>query len=147
MDTRITIKDVDISLEGSGTALDGRISGAESASITISAEDTVHYEAGGYMPVEIVDGKISIKGELSKAWLNNDLFKLLCPVTNLGGSLNAVLKPTFTLRGKVINAKSPKREVLIYGVKFNSIGITNLAIDSVATQPLPFNATGYQFLD
>ena len=47
---RINLKDIDISLETSGSGgnlIRGRITGAESGSITLSADDTVAYEGGG----------------------------------------------------------------------------------------------------
>lgn len=144
---RLTLKDIDISLEGSGTDLDGRITGAEGLEVTLTSNDSIEYEAGGYLPVEIVDGSVAITGSVTKAWISNDFFKVLFPIVKIGGVLNSVLKPSFTLRGKISNPKSPKREMEIYGVKFNSVGTGSLSLDSVATQALPFNATGYKFLD
>jgi len=147
---RINLKDIDISLETSGSGgnlIRGRITGAESGSITLSADDTVAYEGGGYLPVEILDGKVSINGSLSKAWLSNDFFKALFPQQNNGSGLVSVIKPSFTLKASVNNAKAPKRRIEIYGVKFYSINTGDLSPDSYAVQALPFNATGYKFLD
>lgn len=142
---RITLKDVDISLEGSGSRLDGRITGADGLSVTISSNDSVEYEAGSYLPVEVVDGRVSISGSVVKAWVSNDFFKVLFPKTEVGERMTSVIKPSFTLRGKVVNSKSPSRKMEIYGVKFNSVGTGSMSIDSVAKQSLPFNATGYKF--
>lgn len=147
---RINLKDIDISLETSGSGgnlIRGRIAGAESASVTLSADDSVAYEGGGYLPVEILDGKISITGSMSKAWLSNDFFKALFPQQNTDSGLVSVIKPSFTLKASVNNAKSPKRRIEIYGVKFYSINTGDLSPDSYATQAMPFNATGYKFLD
>lgn len=144
---RINLKDVDISLEGGSSGIRGRISGAESATVTISSNDTVEYEGGSYLPAEIIDGKVSISGSVTKAWLNNDFFKALFPQQNNDSGFVSVIKPTFTLKAGVNNAKSPKRGIILYGVKFNSANISGLSIDGHATQDLPFNATGYKFLD
>ena len=145
---RIGLKDIDISLEGSGTDLDGRITGAQSLTVKLSADDTVDFEAGSYLPTEIVQGRVTITGEVSKAYLNNTFFKLFFPQTDLGDGRVAVIRPTFTLKGKVNNSKSPKREMEIYGVVFSDIDITDLTTDSnISKQTLPFNATGYKFLD
>ena len=147
---RINLKDIDISLETSGAGgalIKGRISGAESATITISTDDIVAYEGGGYLPVEILDGKVSITGSLNKAWLSNDFFKALFPQQNNNSGLVSVIKPSFTLKAAVNNVKSPKRRIEIYGVKFYSINTGDLSPDSYAVQAIPFNATGYKFLD
>lgn len=144
---RINLKDVDILLEDESSDIRGRISGAESATVTISSNDTVEYEGGSYLPAEIVDGKVSISGSVTKAWLNNDFFKALFPKQDNNSGLVSVVKPTFTLNAGVNNAKSPKRGIVLYGVKFNSANINGLGLDGHATQDLPFNATGYEFLD
>jgi hypothetical protein len=146
---RINLKDVDISLEvTSGTSnIKGRISGAESATVTISADDSVEYEGGSYLPAEIIDGKVAISGSITKAWLSNDFLKALFHQQENNGGLVTVIKPTFVLTAGVNNSKSPKRRIEITGVKFNSANITGLSIDGHATQDLPFNATGYKFLD
>ena len=147
MTQRINLKDIDISLETSDNSLvKGRITGAEDLSFTISSDDTVAYEAGSYLPVEIVDGKVSISGSITKAWINNDFFRALFPIQE-SGSLKTVLKPTFTLSGKVFNGKTPDRRVILTGVKFNSVNAQNLSIDNYATQNLPFNAIGYRIRD
>jgi hypothetical protein len=57
------------------------------------------------------------------------------------------VKPSFTLKGSVINSKSPNREMELYKVKFNSIDVNGFNLDSYAKQSLSFNATGYKFLD
>lgn len=145
---RINLKDIDISLETSNRGgIKGRITGAETATVTISADDSVAYEGGSYLPVEILDGKVSISGTLEKAWLSNDFFKALFPIQNNNSGLPTVIKPTFTLKASVNNSKAPKRKIEIYGVKFNSIGTGNVSLDNYAIQSMPFNATGYQFLD
>ena len=149
---RINLKDVDITLEGGSSGIRGRISGAESATVTISSNDTVEYEGGSYLPAEIIDGKVSISGSVTKAWLNNDFFKALFPQQNNNSGLVSVVKPTFTLKAGVNNSKAgpngkEKRGIILTGVKFNSANITGLSIDGHATQDLPFNATGYKFLD
>lgn len=147
---RINLKDIDISLETSirgGSGIKGRITGAETATVTISADDSVAYEGGSYLPVEILDGKVSISGTLEKAWLSNDFFKALFPQQNNNSGLVTVIKPTFTLKATVNNSKAPKRKIEIYGVKFNSVGTGNVSLENYATQSMPFNATGYQFLD
>jgi len=148
---RINLKDIDILLEPDETTTDtelvkGRLTGAEGASVTLSTDDTVAYEGGSYFPAEIIDGKINIEGSLDRAWINNAFLKALFPVQG-DGRYKSVLKPSFTLRARVSNSKTPKRNVTIYGVKFNSANIQNLTVDSYATQNLPFNATGYKFAD
>ncbi len=143
---RVNLKDIDISLESEDSSLvRGRITGAEGLSFTLSADDTVAFEAGSYLPVEIIDGKVSISGSLTRAWINNDFFRALFPVVETG-SFKSVLKPSFTLSGKIYNGKSPDRRIILYGVKFNSVNVQNLSVDSYATQNLPFNATGYRIL-
>ena len=129
---RISLKDVDISINGK------IIGGAESASVTISRDNEVAYEGGSYMPAEIVGGKFSIEGEISRAFIDVTLLKELMPS-------GQAVPPSFTLTAIVTSGKSPSRNITIFGATFDSVNVTDLGIDGYAKNTLPFKALNYRF--
>jgi hypothetical protein len=128
---RISIKDVDISINGK------IVGGAEECSFTVSRDNEEAYEAGSYMPVEIVGGKFHISGSLTRAFIDVDLLKELMP--------KQASAPSFTITGNVVSGKIPKRSVTIFGASFDSVSIEGLALDGYAKNTLPFKALDWRF--
>jgi hypothetical protein len=129
---RISLKDVDISINGK------IIGGAESVSVTITrGGQEAAYEGGNYLPVEIVDGKIEISGEISRAFIDVDLLNELFP--------NQSLMPSFTLSGTISSGKNPGRDIKVFGCKPDSINITDLNLDGYAKNTIPFKALNWKF--
>ena len=129
---RISLKDVDVALDGT------ILGGAEELAMTLNADDEPAHEGGTYLPAEIVDGKVTITGTLTRAFIDVALLNQIFPST--GGP-----KPSFTLSGTINNSKSPGRTVKIFGVKFNAPDINGFALDGYAKNSLPFNATRWKF--
>lgn len=128
---RINLKDIDISVNGR------IIGGAESVTFTVTRENQeVAYEGGNYLPVEIVEGRIKIEGEIERAYIDNDLLNELFP--------NTPLLPSFTLSGTITSGKTPGRNIKVFGCKLNKIDITELNITAgYAKNTLPFDALNY----
>ena len=99
---RFSLKDVDIFLNGQ------IVGGCEELAATISAEDTPAHEGGSYTPAEIVDGRITITGTLTRAFIDSSLLNQVFP--------NTGRKPSFTLSGKINNGKTPLRNIKLFGV-------------------------------
>jgi len=128
---RISLKDVAIYLNGN------QVGGAESAEITLTRENEVAYESANYLPVEIVDGKITIEGSLTRAFLDVDLLNQLFP--------NQPLAPYFTFMATVVSGKGPQRKVEIMGAKLKSANISDLGLDAGwAKNTLPFSALNWK---
>lgn len=130
-DQRISLKDVSIFINGN------QIGGAESAEVTLTRDNEVAYEGGTYKPVEIVDGKISIEGSLTRAFLDVDLLNDLFP--------NQALAPSFTFLATVTSGKAPGRNIEIRGAKLDSINISDLSLDGYAKNTIPFKALDWSF--
>ena len=130
---RISLKDVDIALNGQ------IVGGSEELAMTVTAEDEPAHEGGTYLPVEIVDGKITISGTLTRAFLDVNLINQILP--------NSGLKPAFTMSGIINNGKTPARSIKVFGVKFSSFDINSFALDGYAKNALAFNAINWQFDD
>jgi len=129
---RISLKDVDISIGGN------IIGGAESVSLTITREGQEQaYEGGNYKPVEIVEGKIAITGEISRAFIDNELLNELFP--------NESLMPEFTLSGQITSGKTPGRTFKVFGCKADSVSIEELGLDGYAKNTIPFKALDWEF--
>jgi len=128
---RISIKDVDISINGK------IVGGAEECSCTISRDNEEAYEAGSYTPVEIVGGKFHIAGSLTRAFVDVDLLNELMP--------KQASATAFTLTGNVVSGKLPKRSVTIFGVAFDSADISGLGLDGYAKNVMPFKALDWKF--
>jgi hypothetical protein len=129
---RISLKDVDLSINGK------IIGGAESCSVTITREgQEAAYEGGNYKAVEIVDGKIAVAGELSRAWIDNELLNELFP--------NTPLMPEFTLSGQITSGKLPGRPFSVFGCKADSVNIGDLGLDGHAKNTIPFKALDWRF--
>jgi len=128
---RISLKDVNL-------AINGRIvGGAEEASVTVARDNEEAYEAGSYLPVEIVGGKFKISGSISRAFLDNTLLNELMPKTAVPGS--------FTITGKVVSGKTPDRQITVFGATFDSVDINGLGLDGYAKNALPFKALDWRF--
>lgn len=132
MKQRISIKDVDISVNGK------IIGGAEEASFTVSRDNEEAYEAGNYLPAEIVGGKFHISGSVTRAFIDTELLNEIMPKQALPGS--------FTLTGTVISGKLPARDVTVFGTAFDSADINGLGIDGYAKNSLPFKALDWRFV-
>lgn len=128
---RISLKDVDISIGGK------IIGGAEEATFTIERDNEVAYEGGSYMPVEIIGGKFTISGELSRAFIDSELLNTLVP--------QQAIPPSFTLTAIVTSGKTPSRAVTIQGAVFDSVDINSLSLDGYAKNRLPFKALNWRF--
>lgn len=128
---RISIKDVDISINGV------IIGGAEEATYTVSRDNEEAYEGGSYFPVEIVGGKFHISGNLTRAFIDIDLLNELMP--------KSAVPFIFTLTGAVNSGKSPARNVSVYGATVDSIDINGLGLDGYAKNSIPFKATDWEF--
>lgn len=128
---RISIKDVDIAINGK------IIGGAQECTVTISRENEEAYEAGNYMPVEIVGGKFKIAGSITRAYIDNDLLNELMP--------KQAIPSSFTITGQVTSGKTPGRNFTIFGAVFDSVEIGSLGLDGYAVNALPFKATNYRF--
>lgn len=129
---RISLKDVDLAIDGQ------IIGGAEELAATFSASDEPAHEGGSYDTVEIIDGKRTITGTLTRAFVDVDLLNQLYPS-------NSGLKPSFTLSGTINNGKTPARRVKIFGAKFNSIDLNSFALEGYAKNSLAFNALRHEF--
>ena len=127
---RISIKDVDLSINGSV------IGGAEEITCTISRDNEEAYEGGTYKPVEIVDGKLHVAGTITRAFIDVDLLNELMP--------NAALTAPFDIRGSIANGKTPGRTINIFGAKLDSFDINSLTIDGYAKNALPFKALDWR---
>ena len=138
---RISLKDVSISITGGGRDGDFVVGGCEELTCTVNADDTPAHEGGSYLPVEIVDGAITINGNITRAFVDVDLLNDLFPSTGD----NVGVKPSFTLSGEIVSGKTPGRTISITGAKFNSIDISGLTLTDYAKNSLPFNATGWKF--
>ena len=128
---RISLKDVSIYV---GTSA---IGGAEELTMTVSRDNETAYEGGNYYPVEIVQGKFTIEGSITRAFIDIDTLNTLCP--------NQAIWPSFTITGTVTSGKTPDRNVTIKGAVFTSFDINGLAIDGYAKNALPFTALNWSF--
>lgn len=129
---RISLKDVDLSINGK------IIGGAESVTVTITREgQEAAYEGGNYKAVEIVDGKVAVTGEISRAFIDVDLLNELFP--------NQALMPSFNLRGTVSSGKTPNRDFQVFGCKLDSANIADLGLDGYSKNTLPFKALDWKF--
>ena len=129
---RISLKDCALYIDGT------RIGGAEEATFTVSADNEEAYEADSYFPVEIVDGKKHISGSVTRAFLDVDLLKDICPMDADG------LWPEVTLTG-VQTKKTPIRNITVTGVKFDGFEISELGLDGYSKNPLNWKGTGLSF--
>jgi len=130
---RISLKDVTVSIGGK------IIGGAESASVKISRDNSVAYEGGNYMPVEIVGGKFSVEGELTRAFIDVTLLNELMP-------LNKAVPPKgLTLTAELSSGKEPRRNITIHDVVFDSVDINSLELDGYAKNTMPFKALSWEF--
>lgn len=127
---RISIKDVDMSINGK------IVGGAESVTLTVTRENEVAYEGGSYMPVEIVGGKFTIEGSLSRAYIDNDLLKELMP--------KSAVPVSFTLTGKVSSGKTPGRAIAVFGAVIDSFNISGMELTGYAKNELPFKALDFR---
>jgi len=128
---RISLKDLDISINGK------IIGGAITCTLTITREgQEVAYEGGSYMPVEIVDGKVAITGEIQRAWIDVDLLNELFP--------NQALLPSFDLAGQLTSGKTPIRDFHVMGCKPDSINVSDLGLDGFAKNNIPFKALNWR---
>ena len=128
---RISLKDVTISINGKV------IGAAEEASVKVSRANEEAWEGGSYLPAEIVDGKVSISGSLSRAFVDVDLLNTLFP--------NTPLAPSFTLLATITSGKTPGRNIKLLGVKFDSIDVNSLGLDGYAKNAMEFKATNWSF--
>jgi len=128
---RISLKDVDISINGK------ILGGAESVTVTITRDgQEAAFEGGNYKAVEIVDGKITVAGEISRAFIDVELLNQLFP--------NTPLMPSFTLSGTVSSGKTPGRDFKLFGCKLDSMNISDLGLDGYAKNALPFKALDWK---
>jgi hypothetical protein len=132
MNQRITSRDCEFYI---GTT---RIGGAESMSLEITHDLTDAHEAGSHFPVEIIDGKISIKGDLKRAFIDVDLINAIAPNTT-------GLWPEFTIVSQIVSGKTPARTITVMGAKFGGITIEDLSLDAYAKNTLSFQAKNYSF--
>jgi hypothetical protein len=128
---RISIKDVNIAVNGK------IVGGAEEATFTVARDNEEAYEAGTYLPVEIVGGKFHISGSLTRAFVDVDLLNELMPKQAIPASV--------TINGSVISGKLPLRSVTVFGAVFDSADINSLAIDGYAKNALPFKAVDWRW--
>jgi hypothetical protein len=128
---RISIKDVDISLNGK------IVGGAEEATVKISRENEVAYEGGNYMPVEIIGGQFAIEGTMNRAFVDVDLLNELMPQT--------AIPPSFTMTAIVTSGKTPGRNITIFGAVFDSIDINGLGLSGYAKNNTSFKALSWAF--
>ena len=128
---RISLKDVDLSVNGK------IIGGAESATVTISRDNEAAHEGGNYMPVEIIGGKFTVEGEISRAFVDVDLLNELMP--------QKAVPPSFTLTAIVTSGKTPRRNITIFGAAFDSINVSDLALDGYAKNTMLFKALSWRF--
>jgi len=124
---RISLKDVEITI---GNKVLG---GAEEASVSAKRDNTFAYEGGNYAPVEIVEGKFDISGELTRAFIDVTLLNEIFP-------LDQALLPSFDITATITSGKTPGRTITLHGVKFDSIDISSLSMDGYAKNKLPFKA-------
>jgi len=128
---RITIRDVAISI---GSSIVG---GVESLSFSVKRDGTFAYEGNNYFPVEIVDGKIEITGEIERAYIDAELINLICPS-------NQSIWPSFTITGVITSGKTPGRTATLIGCKFDSFDVNGLGQDGYAKNKLPFKALNWK---
>ena len=131
MKQRISIKDVDLSINGK------IVGGAEECSFTVSRDNEEAYEGGNYTPVEIVGGKFHVAGSLTRAFVDVDLLNELQP--------KQAIPISFTLSGSVVSGKTPGRSVSVFGAVVDSIDINGLGLDGYAKNSIPFKALDWKF--
>ena len=129
---RITARDCEFYI---GTI---RVGGAEELTITIDHDLTDAHEGGSHFPVELIDGKISVTGSVTRAYIDNDLIKAI--TGNMSG-----IWPSFTITSNIVSGKSPERPITIIGAKFSSVSIEGLSLDSYAKNTLSFRALKCKF--
>jgi hypothetical protein len=130
MAERISLKDIAIAIG------DKIVGGAEELSVTVSRDNELAYQGGSYKAVEIVDGKFDISGTITKAFLDTEILREICP--------NRDLWPSFTIVGEVVNSKKQRR-ITLFGAKFDSVDINSLSIDGYAKNALPFKALDWDY--
>ena len=128
---RISIKDVNIAINGK------IIGGAEEATFTVLRDNEEAYEAGNYLPVEIVGGKFHISGSITRAYIENDLLNELMPKTAVPAS--------FTISGNIVSGKTPARPITIFGATLDSHEISDMTLDGYAKNTLPFKALDWRY--
>ena len=128
---RISIKDVDISINGK------IIGGAEGCTFTVARDTTEAYEAGSYTPVEIVGGAFHISGDITRAFVDVDLLNELMPK-------QAVI-PGFTITGNITSGKTPARSITIFGASFENVDINGLELEGYSKNKLTFKALDWRF--
>jgi len=129
---RISIKDMAFYLGAN------RIGGAEEGTFIVTADNEEAFEADNYFAVEITDGKKHISGTVTKAFLDVDILKDICPMDGDG------LWPEFTMTA-VQTKKTPIRNITVTGLKFDGFEISELTTDGHSKNPLPWKATGLSF--
>ena len=129
---RITARDCEFYI---GTT---RVGGAEEMSLSITHDITDAHEAGSHFPVELVDGKITIAGDLTRAFIDVDLINAIAPNTTR-------LWPEFTIVSQIVTGKVPARTITVMGAKFSEISVESLSLDAYAKNKLSFHAKNYSF--
>ena len=120
---------------------DVRVGGAEEMAVTITADNEEAFEAANYLPVEIVEGKRHVAGNIMRAYIDNDIVQSLIP------NDAQTLQSPVTIVGQVVTGKTPARKVVVHGAKFDSISLEGLGLDAYAKNNLQFKGTGWEWAD
>lgn len=128
---RISAKDVVFSVGGN------ILGGAESMSFKVTAANEEAFEAGNYFPLEIVDGKKTISGSLTRAFVDVATLNTLFPT-------DAGIWPSFTITATMVSGKEPVRNITILGAKFDSFDVNGLELEGYAKNALEFKALNWK---
>ena len=108
--------------------------------VKVDFKTGVEHQAGSAMPADIVGGPIEITGDLTFAYLDNNLISEIWGKVRQGS-----LVPKFKVIAQTLSHISGEpRKISLSGVVFDSWDI-GLELDSVTEEKMPFKAMNVEF--